>query len=101
MQTANQSHFVFRRSHHLNHKLSLSNSQHLPWLTLLKSYSLKFPFSAESYQKVIMEFIATPEDLEEDNIWVAVSNGNITRVQAILATGVLANVQDEHGYSPL
>lgn len=52
-----------------------------------------------------MEFVATPmpesEDLEEDNIWIAVSNGNLSRVQEILATGVLANVQDEHGYSPL
>eukprot|EP01138_Halocafeteria_seosinensis_P003790 gb/GECG01003876.1/.p1 GENE.gb/GECG01003876.1/~~gb/GECG01003876.1/.p1 ORF type:complete len:164 (+),score=24.24 gb/GECG01003876.1/:1-492(+) len=36
------------------------------------------------------------------NIWVASSDGDITRVQALITSGeASANEQDEHGYSPL
>jgi hypothetical protein len=48
-----------------------------------------------------MEFMDRDDDLEEDNIWVAVSNGDLDRVKEMLASGVSPNSQDEHGYSPL
>lgn len=47
-----------------------------------------------------MEFMDR-EDMEEDNVWIAVSNGDLPRLQAMLASGVSANAQDDHGYSPL
>ena len=36
-----------------------------------------------------------------DNIWIASSNGDIARVQQLLAEGVSVNGQDEAGYSPM
>lgn len=48
-----------------------------------------------------MEFVDRDEDFEANNIWVAVSNGDLDRVKEMLASGVSVNAQDEHGYSPL
>lgn len=48
-----------------------------------------------------MEFVDREEDMEDMNIWVAVSNGDVDMVKQLLATGVSPNAQDEHGYSPL
>lgn len=42
------------------------------------------------------------DEEEEDNIWIAVSNGDIARVKhLVLVELVKVNVQDDHGYSPL
>jgi hypothetical protein len=42
------------------------------------------------------------EGEEPDNIWIAVSNGDLERVQHLVGQeGVSVNVQDEMGYSPL
>lgn len=41
------------------------------------------------------------EDEGPDNIWIASSNGDITRVQQLLDQGVDVNVQDDAGYSPM
>jgi ankyrin repeat protein len=38
---------------------------------------------------------------EEDNIWVAASNGDTDRVKELLALGISVNAQDEYGYSPM
>jgi hypothetical protein len=38
---------------------------------------------------------------EEDNIWVAASNGDTNRVKELLALGISVNAQDEYGYSPM
>lgn len=48
-----------------------------------------------------MEFVDREDDLEVDNIWVAVSNGDLNRVKEFIASGVSPNAQDEHGYSAL
>jgi hypothetical protein len=36
-----------------------------------------------------------------DNIWIASSNGDISRVQQLLNEGVNVNGQDDTGYSPM
>ncbi len=39
---------------------------------------------------------------EPDNIWIAVSNGDLERVQYLIAQeGVPVNSQDDMGYSPM
>lgn len=38
---------------------------------------------------------------EETNIWMAAGDGLLDKVQGFVASGVSANAQDEHGYSPL
>ena len=38
---------------------------------------------------------------EKENIWIASSDGDITRVIELLSSGVNINAQDEYGYSPL
>lgn len=41
-------------------------------------------------------------DEEQDNIWIAVSNGDIDRVKHLVSKeGVSVNAQDEMGYSPM
>ena len=40
--------------------------------------------------------------LEEDNIWTAASDGNLTQVQKLIEQkGINMNAQDESGYSAL
>ena len=43
------------------------------------------------------------DDFDEgpDNIWIASSNGDITRVQQLLNDGISVNCQDDAGYSPM
>lgn len=42
------------------------------------------------------------DDHESDNIWIAVSNGDLERVKyLVLNEGVSVNVQDDQGYSPM
>ena len=55
-----------------------------------------------------MEFLSNSDaaavDEEEegpDNIWIASSNGDISRVQLLLSEGISINGQDEAGYSPM
>ena len=36
-----------------------------------------------------------------DNIWIASSNGDISRVQQLLTEGINVNGQDDTGYSPM
>jgi hypothetical protein len=51
--------------------------------------------------KKIMEFFGDSEE-EEENVWVASSNGDIDKVKAILQSQKLdINIQDEYGYSPM
>ena len=42
-------------------------------------------------------------DTEEDNdnIWMACSDGNIECVKSLIKSGVSINAQDENGYSPM
>ena len=39
--------------------------------------------------------------VEEANIWVAASDGDLARVRQLLQEGVDVNAQDDNGYSPL
>lgn len=44
----------------------------------------------------------TMEGEEPDNIWIAISNGDMARVQhLVVQEGVSVNVQDDQGYSPM
>jgi hypothetical protein len=46
--------------------------------------------------------IEFPEHNEEQNIWIAASDGNMSLVQALLATGKFTpNSPDENGYTPM
>jgi P pilus assembly chaperone PapD len=46
--------------------------------------------------------IEFPEHNEEQNIWIAASDGNMALVQALLATGKFTpNSPDENGYTPM
>jgi len=38
---------------------------------------------------------------DEENIWIAASDGDLARVQQLLAAGESVNAQDESGYSPI
>jgi ankyrin repeat protein len=51
-----------------------------------------------------MEFVEQADDMdtpETANIWVASSDGDVTRVLQLLQQGVSINAQDEYGYSPI
>lgn len=39
--------------------------------------------------------------VEPDNIWVAASDGNLSDIKKLIASGIDVNAQDEYGYSPL
>jgi hypothetical protein len=45
-----------------------------------------------------MDFI---ESEGPENIWIASADGDIDRVKELISEGVLVNVKDEHGHTPM
>lgn len=41
------------------------------------------------------------EGSDDDNIWMACSDGNIDCIKNLIQSGISINSQDENGYSPM
>lgn len=70
------------------------------WLVTKNRLNLE----VKKYFKILseknMEFVQESSEGSE-NIWIASSDGDVTRVMELLSEGVSVNAQDDMGYSPL